>query len=386
MGYFQQRRFIFHYIAMPHLPVTREYCACAFTQKVRNLSRMLLDGGHRVIVYGVDHSDIDHPEFEFVPVVTLDDVRDQWGDGDNRFELGYDWKASEFRHDLNSQLTLCSAKFIANARAEISKRKEDDHFLLLSQGLYYKPVADALGMYLTCEPGVGYRGSYCKFRVFESAYIQNFTYGSEHPRQSINGNYYDRVIPNYLDPNDFSFGKEPGKYLAYLGRLIPRKGVSTAMKIADHLDMQLLLAGQGSLLDVGYSTPRAKHVGVLGVEERKEFLRSASVGLVPTVYLEPFGTVSIEFMLSGTPVVTTNFGVFPETIQDGVCGYRCDTLQDFVVRTAKATELDREKVRDYAMRFTMPQVSKLYEKWFSELYQLYMSSVDGSVLAWHWLP
>jgi len=254
--------------------------------------------------------------------------------------------------------------------------------LLLSQGIYQKPIADAVNLYLTCEPGIGYRGSYARFRAFESSYIQNFTYGSEHPRQSINGNYYDRVIPNYFDLDDFTTA-EPKDYLFFIGRLIERKGVMTAVKVAEHLKMKLIIAGQGKLSDIKVNSKYVEHIGTLGVEGRKKWLSEALVTFVPTTYLEPFGGTSVESMLSGVPVITTNFGVFPETILNGIGGYRCDTLQDFVDNTKKAMKLDRKKVREYALKFSMENVNKDFEKWWKNLYQLYLSATDKNIKGWH---
>lgn len=379
-------KYTFHYIAMPHLPVAKKYLACAFTQKIHKLTRMLLDKGHKVYLYGVGYTDIEHKNLEYIPVVSIDDVVDEWGEGDNRFELGYDYGRKGFKHDLNKERTDCTKKFRKNAIHEITKRKEDDHFLLLSQGKYHKPIADNIGLYLTCEPGIGYRGSYARFRAFESSYIQNFTYGSQHPFESINGSYYDRVIPNYFDLDEFEFGEEPDDYLFYIGRLIKRKGVGTAIKVAKELDMKIKIAGQGSLDDIGVDYDKAEHVGMVGVEERKKLLSHAKVTFLPTVYLEPFGGTSVESMISGTPAITTNFGVFPETIRNGVGGYRCDTLQDFVDNTKKAFELDRKKVRDYAVsRFSMEAVNKQFEKWWNDLYRVYQSTQDENKKGWHYL-
>jgi len=375
----------FHYIAMPHLPVTKEYISCAFTQKIHKLTRMLLDKGHKVFLYGVDHTDIKHKNLEFIPTVNLEDIRKEWGDGDNRFELGYDWKNGDFRHDLNKKKTECHFKFRQRAVKEIRKRKKDDDFLLLSQGYYHKNIADDVKLFLTCEPGIGYRGSYAKFRAFESAYIQNFTYGSEHPRQSINGNYYDRVIPNYFDLDDFKFSNKPDNYLFYIGRMIKRKGLATALMVAQHLDKKLILAGQdsGDWRKIGVEYKKAEFIGTVGVDERKKLLSKAMVTFLPTLYLEPFGGTSVESMLSGTPAITTNFGVFPETIRNGVGGYRCDTLNDFVVNTRKAFQLDRKKVRRYAVsRYSMEAVNELYEKWWKDLYQVYLST-KSDVKGWH---
>ena len=238
-----KKHLTFHVLGLVHLPCSKEYMGCAFSQKLLNLIKMLKDLGHTVYFYGAEGSEV--PADEFIQTHTLSDIRQEWGAGDNRYEIGYNWKQEGFKHDLNKQRTKTTKKFYKNAIAAINERKEKDHFLLLPQGVYHKPIADAVGLYLTCEPGIGYRGSYAPFRAFESPYIQNFTYGSEHPRQSINGAYYDRVIPNYFDLNDFEFSDEKDDYYLYIGRLIQRKGLMTAHLVTKELGATLKLAGQG---------------------------------------------------------------------------------------------------------------------------------------------
>jgi len=211
-----------------------------------------------------------------------------------------------------------------------------------------------------------------------------FTYGSEHPRQSINGSYYDRVIPNYFDLDDFEFNDKPEDYLVFVGRLIPRKGVSTAVLVARELGMKIKLAGQGELKDIGVNYNGIEYVGVVGIEERKKLYANAKVSFAPTIYLEPFGGVAVEAMLSGTPCITTNFGSYTDINLNGVSGYRCDTLNDFIENTKKAMKLDRKKVRKYAERFSMESVNKLFEKWWDNLFQVYLST-DGKTKGWSFI-
>jgi glycosyltransferase involved in cell wall biosynthesis len=354
--------------------------ACAFTQKVVKLSKMLLSLGHKVILYGAEGSDA--PCTEFIQTHTLSDIRREWGDGDNRFDLGYDWKSEGFRHDFNAERTATTRKYYASAIEGIDRRKKPDDFLLVMQGVYQKPIADAAGLWLTCEPGIGYRGSYARFRAFESAYLMNFTYGSEHPGQCINGHYYDRVIPNYFDAKDFPFCPDKDDYFFYIGRLIERKGVMTAVKTVDAIGARLILAGQGSLQ---INSPSCEVIGYVGPEERAELMGHAKAVFVPTLYLEAFGGVNVEAQLCGTPAITTNFGVFPETVVQGVTGYRCNTLQDFVDATLSVDKLDPYAIRAHAERYLTDNIKHEFDNWFRDLYQLYRSATELGVKGWHHL-
>jgi len=390
------KKYKFHLLGLVHLPCSREYMACAFTQKNYKIAQMLLSLGHEVVYYGAEGSDI--PCTKFVETHTLADIRKEWGDGDNRFITGYDWKSGEFRHDFNSKRTATYYKFVSKCIDEINATKNPDDFLLITQGAYHKPIDTGVGLHLSCESGIGYRGSYAKYRAFESAYIMNFTYGSEHPYECLNGNYYDRVIPNYFDPGDFEFSDKKENYFLYIGRVIKRKGVMTAYLASKAVGVKLLIVGQagellsdGSLRGDGFIIPKGnwEYVGFADVEKRKKLMSGAMATFTPTEYLECFAGTHVESMLSGTPPITTNFGVYPGTIPDNVngkIGFRCDTLDDFV-KAAKAVQklkkTDYKKIRTYGERFLMDNVKYEYQKWFDDMYKVYESTVDSNIKGWH---
>lgn len=375
----------FHYVGLAHLPVSNRYSLCAFTKKAVLLGKMLTSLGHEFYLYGPEGSDA--PCTKLYETHSLEDIRKEWGDKPPRedFEIGYDYTAGQFRHDFNSAPTHTKKKYIKNAIKLINENKRDDDFLLLSMGYYQKEIADNVGLFLTCEPGVGYRGSFARFRAFESAYIQNFTYGSEHPRESINGNYYDRVIPNYLDPEEFPFSPEPKDYFVYIGRLILRKGVWTAVKATQAIGAKLILAGQpDDEIDIKDLPGNCEYIGTVNPKERAELLGGAIALFLPTIYLEPFGTTHIEALAVGTPVLTTNFGVFGgDTFKDGVHGFKCNTLDDFIFGAKNAHKLDRREVRKAGERFFIDNVKWEYQRWFDDLYQLYLSARYENVPGWH---
>ena len=404
----ENKTFRFHLLSLVHLPQSKEYMSCAFTQKNRKLAKMLTSLGNEVFFYGSEGSDVEEycnsDKLHFVQTHTLKDICDSWGDGDNRFEVGYNWHGGEFRHDFNTDKKPATLKFYRNVVEHIREIGKPDDFLLNSMGYYFKCIEDELNMFLSCESGIGYRGSFPKqnhFRAFESSSMQNFTYGSEHPGGDINGSYYDRVIPNFFDPNDFEFSNKKEDYYLYIGRMIKRKGIITAALACRAIGAKLIIAGQGGrVLSNGHLQPTGdldfdlepmtwEYVGYKGVEERKPLMANATAMFVPTEYMEIFGGTHIEAMLSGTPPITTNFGVFPGTIPDcvnGTIGFRCNTLEDFVEAALKAKTVNHKKIREYGERYLMDNVKLEYQKWFEDLYHLYESAIDTTQPGWHWLP
>lgn len=387
----------FHMLGLVHLPCSKAYMSCAFTQKNHKLARMLLSLGHEVIYYGAEGSDV--PCTKFIQTHTLKDICADYGDGDNRFDIGYDWTNTDFRHDFNMARKPSTLKFNKNVIDAINKTKKIDDFLLMTQGYYQKPIAEAVKLFLSCEPGVGYRGSIKgNYRAFESAYIQNFIYGSHAPYECINGSYYDRVIPNYFDPEDSEFSKEKKDYFFFIGRMIKRKGIITAYMATQAVGAKLIIAGQGGVVlpdgtltatnTPDFSIPKGnwEYVGFVSGQARKDLFKYAKATFTPTEYLECFAGTHIESMLHGTPIITTDFGVFSGgTFMDGVHGFKCNTLDDFVFATKNAHKLDPTVIRQWAERYLMDNVKWEYQKWFDDLYQVFLSATMPNAKGWHYI-
>jgi glycosyltransferase involved in cell wall biosynthesis len=116
--------------------------------------------------------------------------------------------------------------------------------------------------------------------------------------------------------------------LLYVGRVVPNKGIATAIKALP------LLPAEARLDVDGYGAPEVvdELVGLarrLGVSDRVTFRRSprsalasiyseADVVLFPSEWAEPFGLVPLEAMARGTPVVATGTGGSGEFLHDGV--------------------------------------------------------------------
>jgi len=156
-----------------------------------------------------------------------------------------------------------------------------------------------------------------------------------------------------------------------MGRVEWDKGVSVAVEMANYFGKTLVVAGHGDLDQaVPPHIPRdnIEHVGVLGMKEKVKYLSKAHAFFCPTLYVEPFGHVVPEASLCGTPVISTDFGAFSETVIEGVTGFRCRTFADFADAVRKLDRIDPATCRRSAIeRFSVSKIRPRYEKYLSEL-------------------
>jgi len=74
-----KKKFRFHLLGLAHLPQSRKFFNCAFTQKNLKLAKMLTGLGHTVFFYGSEGSDVkeycNSENLHFVPTHTIADIR-----------------------------------------------------------------------------------------------------------------------------------------------------------------------------------------------------------------------------------------------------------------------------------------------------------------------
>lgn len=340
----------FHVISLPHTHTTAAFPACAFTQKVVRFCRMMMDLGHKVFLYSGEQNEA--PCTEHVPCIS--DRRRAEMVGDKHYTEA-DWGHPHWQG------------FNANVIGQMHERIEPRDFICLIGGQSHKPVADAFPNHLSVEFGIGYAGTFAKYRVFESYAWMHMVYGAEAGNAaSKDGGWWDAVIPNQVE--DIYPPGAGGDYALYVGRLIDRKGYRIAQEVCEAKGAPLILAGPGP--QSGYG----RFVGEVDAHRRAELMAGAKCLFVPTQYVEPFGTVHIEAMACGTPVISTDWGVFTETVQQGVHGFRCRTFAEFCDALDRADGLDRKRIRSDAMvRFSMSVVGRQYEDYFNRLSSLWAS-------------
>ena len=349
----------FHLPALPHTQLTPAYSCCAYTGKVERFARMMRKLGHEVFLY------------ESLDPLPPEDYCAQ------PFEPGHPRFAAHNAH--------CIAQIAAN--------KQPGDFLCVIAGRAQQPIAQAHPDLRCVEFGVGYGGVFADFCVFESYAWMHAVYAQQQGGAcQANGRFYDAVIPNYFDLDEFWEGEGKGciraffepvyvsspgptgsdglrylPYYLYLGRLTQRKGVQIAEEACERIGARLLIVGPP-----GDYLPRyGKVLGPVDPGTRNMLMGGAIATFVPTQYLEPFGGVAVESRLCGTPVITTDWGAFPETVEQGVDGFRCRTLAEFCDAAQAAPLLCRKRIRRRAQqRFGMDVVARQYEGYFARLQTL----------------
>lgn len=341
----------FHVLPPQHTIQNKDYVACAYTEKARKFCKMMYDRGHTVFFYGHEYADVMCSEN--INVLPQKDWEISYGQ--------YDYKSNFFKFSTED---YAYKVFNQNAIEEIGKRKQKNDFILPFWGSGHRPVCDAHPDLITVEPGIGYAGGHwARWKIFESYAIYHAYYGLESVG-TCKQDWYDVVIPNYFDPDDFKYQPEEKEdWFLFLGRVYDGKGVDIAIQVTEKIGAKLKIAGQNP--ENREFPPHVEFVGYADVETRKDLMSKAKGAFVASLYNEPFGGVQVECLYSGTPTITTDWGAFTENNVHGVTGYRCRTFDEFCWAAKNIDNIKPSDCRKFAVdNFSLDRVAGMYEEYF----------------------
>ncbi|MGH9511801.1 MAG: glycosyltransferase family 4 protein [Terriglobales bacterium] len=229
------------------------------------------------------------------------------------------------------------------------------------------------------------------YRTFPEMPVVSISDAQRAPLPWLN---WQGTVHHGLPLNQFSFHSGPGKYLAFLGRTSPEKGLDRAIEIAKRSGIPLKIAAKVDRVDREYFDSRIKplldhplieFLGEIGHDEKNDFLGNAIAVLFPIQWPEPFGLVMIESMACGTPVVAFPGGSVSEVMKQGVSGFVVPDEDGAVAAVQRIAAIDRGACRRYfEERFTSARMTQDYLNVYQKLAQRTPASItipDG-VSSW----
>jgi glycosyltransferase involved in cell wall biosynthesis len=229
------------------------------------------------------------------------------------------------------------------------------------------------------------------YEVYSQIPVISISDAQREPMPQLN---WQGTVHHGFPPETYSLHSKPGKYLAFLGRTSPEKGLDRAIEIAARVGMPLKIAAKIDKADQEYfdtcirpllNSSQVEFLGEIGYPEKNQFLGEAAALLFPISWPEPFGIVMIEAMACGTPVIAYPFGSVPEVVKHGVSGFLVTDLQAAVEAIRKLDKLDRKKVRKhFEQHFTASRMTQDYLRIYERLAarKKMPVSVNEGVLNW----
>jgi len=372
-----------HICGLFHTVCNDDYSHCAFTGKVRRFGKMMLPHGYDIIEYS--NAGSESKVTEHVPMLSSEEFAKFYP------PLGPTEQHARDAIKGSPGHLLFSRKLIA----AMNDRVRPLDIVAHPFGFIHESLLNLFPEAIHVETGIGYNdGPFGCYRIFESEAWRHYHMGRFHWEKQADGKVgrmgpgmtlnYQWVIPNYFDLDEWPEGNGKGDYVLFMGRVEACKGIFTLKAIIEawqrefpHSTMRFMVAGQGDFpawfktLDKE-AARRVEYLGTVKGRARAKLVGEARCMVMPSDYIEPFGGAGVEGMLTGTPLVSSDYGAFTETITHGLTGYRCKTLGDWVQAIVQAPSLNRRIVAGEAReRYSLEACAVKYDRAFRQLVELY---------------
>jgi glycosyltransferase involved in cell wall biosynthesis len=198
------------------------------------------------------------------------------------------------------------------------------------------------------------------------------------------------TLPNAVDTKVFrpDENKKVDNVILYVARIVRYKGLVVLLRALFHLNIETHVIIIGPVGDPLYFSEvqhliqkinaETRHrVAYLGLVDRNTFIKwfqKASVFVCPSL-LETFGTVNLEALACGTPVIATRVGGIPDVVKDGVNGILVPPNDPLALASALQKLLENKKSRElygragrkivekcFSWNFVLEELIKIYER------------------------
>lgn len=178
------------------------------------------------------------------------------------------------------------------------------------------------------------------------------------------------LIFNGLPLDKWSTPHAPaGRYLVFLGAINESKGTREAIEAALLSDEQIVIAGTmfeseeyfRNRIEPLVDDNQVKYIGPVNLEQKQRLLADAKATLMPIQWDDPFPTVAIESLASGTPIIGWNRSSMGEIVEHGKSGFLVSSIEEMAARIKDLDNIEHEECRDRAeLLFDSKQMAKNY--------------------------
>lgn len=348
-----------HMLGIPHTRSTSEFSHCAFTGKVRRWAKMMQPLGYECIHYGVGQPD--SPGWaEAIEIMTIPE---------QCALLGYD-PADSGAQFIGRDANIGHPLYVEfNRRLQLALRAKvrPGDVICAPFGHGHRQALEPWLQTQVVETGIGYPDApLCSYRIYESAAWLHRHVTAFGERWVWDSEF---VVPNYFDPEEWPLRPEPlsaGKYVLFMGRFGALKGLNELDGIAEFMPEQhFVICGQGNPAP-WLKRPNVEYREPVHGMARAELMHGARCFLAPSRFLEPFGGVAVEAMMTGLPAVTTDHSAFRETVPFD--SLRCHTLSDYITAINLAVNCTPKVFREYAIsRYSLQACGEKYDRIFRKI-------------------
>jgi glycosyltransferase involved in cell wall biosynthesis len=200
----------------------------------------------------------------------------------------------------------------------------------------------------------------------------------------IDGGFNEKqiMIKEQAVPDPGEGGQPRERRILFVGRLDHQKGADLLFRVAPNIDAEFTIIGGGPEHDA-LSRIKPQNVTLLGPLPREEvfkYMKSATAVAVPSRSFEVASLTVLESLATGTPVVASDLGTFPDLVNRGVTGLLAAPDDDLAWQQAfetllfspgKAREMGQNARATYLQRFT--EAANL-----SRLIEIYEAAIEKS--------